>query len=140
MLGCAFASVIQRLVPEVPDNIGFELFDATSIGKSRLLLLAASVFGRGTTFTLDWNTTVNAIEQTMALRGDSILLLDEENLFLDSARDANRQLGLAVHKLAKGSEKARFDHVLEKRVWARLSERAIVASYSVSRCFWTAAI
>jgi hypothetical protein len=30
--------------------------------------------------------------------------------------------------------------VLEKRVWARLSERAIVASYSVSRSFWTAAI
>jgi uncharacterized protein (DUF927 family) len=114
VLGCAFASIIQHLVPEIDDNIGFELFHGTSIGKSRLLLLAASVFGPPQQFRRSWHTTVDAVEQTMALRGDSLLLLDELNHFLDSRPNANREVGLVVHNLAAGSEKARHDEPAAK--------------------------
>jgi hypothetical protein len=109
VLGCAFASILQHLVPEIDDNVGFELFHGTSIGKSRLLLLAASVFGPPREFRRDWNTTVNALEKTMKLRGDALLLLDEINHFLESAPGAKAQLGMVVHDLTAGSEKARFD-------------------------------
>ena len=34
----------------------------------------------------------------------------KENLFLDANPKSHEQLGLAVHKLAAGSEKARFDN------------------------------
>jgi putative DNA primase/helicase len=108
VLGSGFASLIQRLVPEVSDNVGFELYDLTSIGKSTLLMLAGSIFGPGEAFTLTWSTTVNALEPTMASRGDALLLLDEENLFLDSTPNASRELGNAIHKLAAGSEKVRL--------------------------------
>ncbi|MFO1098727.1 MAG: DUF927 domain-containing protein [Xanthobacteraceae bacterium] len=109
VLGCAFASFILHLVPSIDDNVGFELFHLTSIGKSKLLILAASVFGPPKRYRRTWSTTVNALEQTVALRGDALLLLDEENLFLDATPRSYEQFGLAVHKLAAGSEKARFD-------------------------------
>ena len=110
VLGCAFASFIQHLVPSIDDNVGFELFHLTSIGKSKLLILAGSVFGPPKSYRRTWSTTVNALEQTIALRGDALLLLDEENLFLDATPKSYEQFGLAVHKLAAGSEKARFDN------------------------------
>jgi uncharacterized protein (DUF927 family) len=58
----------------VSDNVGFELYDITSIGQSTLLMLAGSIFGPGEAFTLSWSTTVNALEDTMASRGDALLL------------------------------------------------------------------
>ena len=109
VLGCAFASLIAHLLPEIDENVGFNLSDESSIGKSKLLLLAATVFGRPRRFRRTWHTTVNALEKTFALRGNSLFTLDELNLFLDSEPDANKKVGLAVHQLAAGSEKARYD-------------------------------
>jgi putative DNA primase/helicase len=109
VLGCAFASIIQHLVPEISDNVGFELVDTSSIGKSSLLLLAASVFGPPQRFRRTWHTTVPALEQTVALRGDALLIQDEVSLFLNSTPDVKKDYPLAIHQLAEGSEKARFD-------------------------------
>ena len=108
VLGCAFAALIQPFVPEIEGNPGFELCGRTSIGKSKLMRLAASVFGSKKALLRTWNTTVNALEPAMAAAGDGLLLLDELNLFLDSVPDSHRTLGNAIHKLSQGSEKDRL--------------------------------
>ena len=108
VLGCALAALILPFVPEIDDNPGFDLCGRTSIGKSNLMRLAASVFGSRKALLRKWDTTVNALEPAMAAAGDGLLLLDELNLFLDSVSDAPRQLGNAIHKLSQGSEKDRL--------------------------------
>ena len=107
VLGCAFAALILPFVG-IDDNLGFDLCGRTSIGKSKLMRLAASVFGSRKALLRRWDTTVNALEPAMAAAGDGLLLLDELNLFLDSVSDAPRQLGNAIHKLSQGSEKDRL--------------------------------
>ena len=84
VLGCAFAALILPFLPEIDGNLGFDLCGRTSIGKSTLMRLAASVFGSRKALLRTWDTTVNALEPAMAAAGDGLLLLDELNLYLDS--------------------------------------------------------
>jgi putative DNA primase/helicase len=56
---------------------GFHLEGNSSIGKSIILVVAASVIGNPKSYIYTWRTTDNALESTCLLRNDSLLILDE---------------------------------------------------------------
>ncbi|MFI0847753.1 DUF927 domain-containing protein [Mesorhizobium sp. IMUNJ 23232] len=107
VMSCAFASLILKFAPSISDNPFFELADDTSGGKSTMLELSASVFGKTEDWIDNWDTTVNGLEEKMALAADSILQLDEENHFM-AGGGTKETLASTIFKLASGSEKARF--------------------------------
>ncbi len=110
---CAFASLLLEFVP-LEDNPGFELSGPSSIGKSKLALLVASVFGRGPDLRRTWDTTVNALEPSMAKCADSVMFLDETGMFL-TAWDAARARDYrgAIMKLAAGTSKERLGAIAQ---------------------------
>jgi hypothetical protein len=122
VLACAFVPLLPRLVPELDDNPGFELFAETTVGKSVLLKLAASVHGAPAELVRRWNTTVNGLEGPMAEANDGLLLLDEISEFLKSGKAEERHtLARAMFQLAHGSEKARYGQPAARFRFAFLS-------------------
>jgi putative DNA primase/helicase len=75
----------------------------SSIGKTTLLRLAASVWGRGDTpgFVLSWRATANGLEGAAACATDTVLVLDE------LGQIEAREFAAAVYMLANGAGKAR---------------------------------
>lgn len=121
-LACAFVPLLPRLVPEIDDNPGFELHAETTVGKSVLLKLAASVHSNPAELVRRWNTTVNALEGPMAEANDGLLLLDEISEYLEAGGPEKRHtLARAMFKLAHGSEKARFGQPAARFRFAFLS-------------------
>ena len=62
------------------DSGGFNFVGASSTGKTTALLVAGSVWGKGTAsdgYVLSWRSTDNALESTAALHSDTLLCLDE---------------------------------------------------------------
>ncbi|MER8569066.1 DUF927 domain-containing protein [Mesorhizobium sp. M0924] len=106
-IACAFASILLKFVPAIVENPGFEFAGDSSIGKSTMVKLSASVFGHHKSWVKSWNTTVNGLEPTMLAANDSLLILDELNLFLDGNPRAGEVVANAIFKLAAGTEKAR---------------------------------
>lgn len=122
VLACAFVPLLPRLIPEFDDNPGFELFAETTVGKSVLLKLAASVHGSPANLVRRWNTTVNGLERPMAEANDGLLLLDEVSEYLKSGKaDERHTLARAMFQLAHGSEKARYDQPAGRYRFAFLS-------------------
>jgi len=84
------------------DGGGFNVFGPSSIGKTTVLVLSASVNGLPKKYMQPWRTTSNAIEGTAARFNLSLLCLDE-------IREANdREVGLIVMMLANGKGKGRM--------------------------------
>lgn len=73
-LGIAFASSCAELVNE--DSGGINLKGKSSIGKTRCLMVAVSVFG-SPKYQRSWKTTGNALEGICSLYNDALLPLDE---------------------------------------------------------------
>jgi len=73
-LGVAFAAPCAELVDE--DSGGFNLKGKSSIGKTRCLKIAVSVFG-SPEYKRSWKATSNALEGTCSLYNDALLPLDE---------------------------------------------------------------
>jgi putative DNA primase/helicase len=82
---------------------GLNFFGQSSRGKTTLLQLAASVWGRGSTpgYMRTWRATANGLEGAAASATDTALILDE--LGQVEARDAAQ----ALYSLSNGSGKAR---------------------------------
>ena len=82
---------------------GLNFFGPSSKGKTTLLQLAASVWGRGASpgYVRAWRATANGLEGAAASATDTALVLDE--LGVIEARDA----AAAIYGLANGSGKAR---------------------------------
>ncbi|WP_187276045.1 DUF927 domain-containing protein [Methylobacterium sp. WL116] len=122
VLACAFVPLLPRLVPELDDNPGFELFAETTVGKSVLLKLAASVHDSPAVLVRRWNTSINGLERPMAEANDGLLLLDEVSEYLEDGKaDKRHTLARAMFKLAHGSEKARYDQPAARHRFAFLS-------------------
>ncbi|ACS38040.1 DUF927 domain-containing protein [Methylorubrum extorquens] len=122
VLACALGPLLPRLVPELDDNPGFELFGDTTLGKSVLLKLGASVHGSPSDLVRHWNTTVNGLERPMAEANDSVLLLDEISEYLEGGGpDRRHTLARAMFKLAHGIEKERHDRPAARYRFAFLS-------------------
>lgn len=82
---------------------GVHVFGGSSSGKTTLLQMAASVWGRGATpgYVRAWRATANGLEGAAASASDTVLVLDE--LGVVDARDA----AAAIYGLANGAGKAR---------------------------------
>ncbi len=82
---------------------GVNIFGGSSLGKTTIIQLAASVWGRGASpgYVRAWRATANGLEGAAASASDTVLILDE--LGVVDARDAASSL----YGLANGSGKAR---------------------------------
>lgn len=82
---------------------GLNFYGPSSKGKSTLLQIAASIWGRGGApgYVRAWRATANGLEGAAASASDTALILDE--LGVVEARDA----AAAIYGLANGSGKAR---------------------------------
>ncbi|ANB22494.1 hypothetical protein A6K25_15180 [Alteromonas stellipolaris] len=61
------------------ENVGFHFYGDSSLGKSTLMNVSCSVYGKPSEFKGSWRTTDNALEDTAALHSDMLLALDELN-------------------------------------------------------------
>lgn len=104
------------------DGGGFHFFGASSRGKTTLLQIVASVWGKGSDPTRDsksfvqrWLLTANALEAMASCHSDMAICLDEIGSF--TAGD----LGLVVYMLAGGSGKAAMNshrQLVQTRAWS----------------------
>ncbi len=98
-ISVAFAGPLAHLAGE--DSGGFHFRGASSSGKSTALKLAASVWGKPSSYVRLWHSTTNGLEGLAALHNDGLLILDEISQ-MDPAAAGN-----AVYLLANGQGKAR---------------------------------
>ncbi|WP_295874036.1 DUF927 domain-containing protein [uncultured Zhongshania sp.] len=85
------------------ESCGFHFFGDSSLGKSTLLKIAASVYGNPNTgeYTKTWRTTDNALEGMAAAHSDCLLVLDE------IGQIEPRIVGETVYSLGSGVGKSR---------------------------------
>jgi uncharacterized protein (DUF927 family) len=84
---------------------GIHIFGGSSIGKTTILRLAASAWGRGSSsggYVRAWSATRNGLEAAAASANDTVLILDEL-----STLDAH-EAGPAIYALANGTGKSRM--------------------------------
>lgn len=98
-ISTAFAGALVDIASQ--DSGGFHFRGASSSGKSTALQLAASVWGKPSTFVHLWRGTVNGIEGLATLHNDSLLILDEIGQIDPGAA------GDVAYLLANGQGKAR---------------------------------
>ncbi|GAM53227.1 putative inner membrane protein [bacterium endosymbiont of Mortierella elongata FMR23-6] len=98
-LSIAFAGTLAHLVDE--DSGGFHLRGLSSSGKSTALKMAASVWGKPSTYVRLWRATANGLEGLAALHNDNLLILDE------LSQIDPKEAGQAAYLLANGQGKAR---------------------------------
>ena len=83
------------------ETMGFHFYGDSSWGKSTLLNIACSVFGKPDEYKKAWRSTDNGMESLAASHSEMLLALDEINQF------DPRKLGDAVYMLGNGSGKTR---------------------------------
>ncbi len=83
------------------ETMGFHFYGDSSWGKSTLLDMACSVFGKPNDYKKAWRSTDNGMESLAASHSEMLLALDEINQF------DPRKLGDAVYMLGNGSGKTR---------------------------------
>lgn len=97
------------------DNVGFELVGPGGTGKSTLQLLMSSILGgigRGSdgSYHITFDTTLNALEEQMAIHADLPIIIEEANLYMAGASSSVRRNAYKafVFKMSGGREKGRF--------------------------------
>jgi uncharacterized protein (DUF927 family) len=100
-ISAALAGPLLRLAGS--EGGGVHFFGPSSTGKTTLLQLAASVWGRGDTpgYVRSWRATANGLEGAAAGASDTALVLDE------LGQVETRELAAALYSLANGAGKAR---------------------------------
>lgn len=100
-ISTALAGPLLQLAGQ--DGGGVHIFGGSSKGKTTLLQMAASVWGRGATpgYVRAWRATANGLEGAAASASDTALILDE--LGVADARD----VAASIYGLANGAGKAR---------------------------------
>ncbi len=100
-ISAAFAGPLLHLAGQ--EGGGVHVFGGSSKGKTTILQMAASVWGRGATpgYVRAWRATANGLEVAAASASDTVLVLDE--LGVVDARDA----AAVIYGLANGAGKAR---------------------------------
>lgn len=114
-LAAACAGALLR--PARSDTFGLNFWGTTSRGKTTVLQVAGSVWGRGhdpnsdgRAFCRKWNATGNAIEAIAEEHSDMALPLDELGSFRDAA-----ELGTSIYNLCAGQGKSRLNANAERR-------------------------
>lgn len=100
-ISAAFAGPLLALAGQ--EGGGVNIFGGSSKGKTTIIQLAASVWGKGASpgYVRAWRATANGLEGAAASASDTVLILDE--LGIVDARDAASSL----YGLANGTGKAR---------------------------------
>lgn len=98
-LSAAFAPPLLDLIGA--ETCGFHFVGDSSLGKSTLLKVAASVCGGPDEYPRTWRATDNALEATAAAHSDCLLILDE------IGQCDPRIIGETVYMLGNGQGKAR---------------------------------
>jgi len=114
MISTALAGALLYLT--AIEGGGVHVYGPSSIGKSTLMALAASVWGRGDVhgYVRTWRATANGLEGAAALATDTVLILDE------LGQVHPREIGYALYTLAGGAGKsraARDGSLRETRSW-----------------------
>lgn len=98
-LSAALAAPLLALVR--PMGMGLHFVGDSSTGKTTLLALASSVWGRPDAFMRTWRATSNGLEAIAAAHNDGLLVLDEIS-------ECNpNEIGSIVYALANGTGKTR---------------------------------
>ena len=95
----ALASLLLRF-SGLP-NFGFLIVGNSKTGKTISMRIAASVFGNSS-FVLNWNATVNALDLMARSRADSLLILDE------LAEGDPKAVSESIYRLMNGASKQRL--------------------------------
>ncbi|QYE35244.1 DUF927 domain-containing protein [Polymorphobacter sp. PAMC 29334] len=98
-----------------PDNFGFELVGPGGTGKTTLQLAMSSIFGGtgrggGGSYWITFDTTLNALEDQMAVHSDLPLIIEEANLYMAGSSAAKRAEAFKafVFKMSGGKQKGRL--------------------------------
>lgn len=113
-LCCAFGGPLMG--PLCVQTGGYHLVGDSSLGKSTVLRVAASVWG-SPRFMQQWRTTDNALESTAAQHSDCLLILDE------ISQVEGRMVGECAYMLGNEQEKGRSTRssmLRRKRTWRLL--------------------
>ena len=98
-VSAAFAGPLLNL--RGSETCGFHFVGDSSLGKSTLLKVAASVYGHPEHYPRTWRATDNALEATAAAHSDCLLVLDE------IGQIEPRIVGETVYMLGNGEGKSR---------------------------------
>ncbi len=98
-LSVSFAAALAEIAGE--DSGGFHFRGGSSSGKTTALHVAASVWGRPSSYTRLWRATANGLEGLAAVHNDGLLILDE------LSQIDPREAGAAAYLLANGQGKTR---------------------------------
>jgi putative DNA primase/helicase len=98
-LSAAFAGPLLARVQRM--GAGLHFMGDSSTGKSTLLAMASSVWGRPDDFIRTWRATGNGLESVAAAHNDGLLALDE------ISECDPREVGAIVYALANGTGKTR---------------------------------
>lgn len=110
-IGIALASTCLTLINE--EGCGFNFKGRSSIGKSKCLKLAISVFG-APEYKRSWRITPNGLEGICSLYNDSLLPLDE------FGEAEAKDVGAMAYEITQGMGKQRADrygNAREPKVW-----------------------
>lgn len=98
-ISAAFAPPLLDLLGS--ESTGFHFVGDSSVGKSTLLKIAASVYGDPSAYPRTWRHTDNALESTAAAHSDCLLILDE------IGQCDPRIIGETMYMLGNGEGKSR---------------------------------
>jgi putative DNA primase/helicase len=98
-VSAAFSAPLVELLGQ--ETMGFHFYGDSSWGKSTLLDMACSVFGKPDDYKKVWRSTDNGMESLAASHSEMLLALDEINQF------DPRKLGDVIYMLGNGSGKTR---------------------------------
>lgn len=94
VLALSAAFLPPLLQPAGRENVGMHFRGPSSLGKSKLLRVASSVWGNPSLYVNSWRSTDNALETLASARNDALLTLDElGSMSSASAGDATYMLG-----------------------------------------------
>lgn len=102
VMALSAAFLAPLLKPLHLENLGVHIRGASSTGKSKALMIAASVWGNPLQYVNSWRATDNALETLANARNDGLLALDELAMVQPAA------VAEAVYMLGNGQGKARM--------------------------------
>lgn len=95
------------------ENGGFHIYGRSSLGKSIMTYVAASVIGHYSN-NEKWNVTETGMEELSERNNDSLLILDDAQTIADTAKQRASRLQKAIYVFANGKGKVKAKRYQER--------------------------
>ncbi|WP_392552948.1 DUF927 domain-containing protein [Orbus wheelerorum] len=95
------------------ENGGFHIYGRSSLGKSIMTYVAASVLGHYSN-NEKWNVTETGMEELSERNNDSLLILDDAQTIADTAKQRASRLQKAIYVFANGKGKVKAKRYQER--------------------------